>query len=177
MKEVDKIKEQDYQPTKDKSKGAIALTIFAMFIGLGLIIGFYDFTFVTFLGITKVFLGFAVVGFIIPLKLYQRWFHFIKYEVIIFNVIGVGPLFSGLFFVFNFLFSHSPQVYDFEIVSRQNINEKIVFQISDEKPLLPEKAYQFNSLSWEEMMGKRTLEITVEKGAFGFEVIKERRFK
>ena len=177
MKEVGKIKEQAYAPAKDRSSKFIALSVVSFFIGFGLIIALYSYTFISLFTLTKFIVAFAVIGFFIPLKLYQKWFHFIKYEMIVFNILGVAPFLSGLFLALNFLFSSNPQQHDFKIIGIEQVNGSVVFKLKNDRPFLDDKAYEFSSLSFLEIANKNTLVITVEKGLFGFDVIGEREFK
>ncbi|MCB0381665.1 MAG: hypothetical protein KDD24_10440, partial [Flavobacteriales bacterium] len=108
--------ETPYQPIKDNSKKVITIAVFAMFIGFGLIITIYPFILINFFTLTQFFVGFTVVGFLIPLKLYQKWFQFIKYEMILFNILGVGPLFTGLFLSLNLLITNNEQTINYKII-------------------------------------------------------------
>ena len=76
---------EKYQQNKDKSMLFLTLAVLGLFVGLLLIIGFYSVTLVSFYTITKFLVGFGIVGFLIPLKFYQKWLNFIKYEMIIFS--------------------------------------------------------------------------------------------
>ena len=174
-KHTKKSKSSNYRPEKDKSLLFITLAVLGLFVGLFLTIGLYSITIISFYNVFKFLVGFAIAGFLIPLKYYQKWFHFIKYEMIIFNVIGVGPLFTGLLLLLNFIFSLNTTTTDYKIekiyfdegqfigvVLENNAfaNEYRVVDFSDKPPI--------------EIKHHRTLRLTIAKGLFGFEVISDR---
>ena len=110
----------EYKPKRDRSKIFSLITVICFFVGFGLCIGFYSVTLIDIYSFSKFIVAFAVMGFLIPLKFYRKWCHFIKYETIIFNVIGIEPIFSGLFLTLNFTFSSNPKTHQYKI-------EKIYF--------------------------------------------------
>lgn len=177
MKEIGQIKDHGYAPQKDRSLTFITFSVLSFFVGFGMVIGFYGYTFISFFALSQFIVAFAVLGFLIPLKYYQKWFHFIKYEMIVFNILGVAPLLSGLFLCLNFLLSYDPKQYDFEVIGLEQTNGTVVFKLKNDRPFLPDKAYDFSSLTYTEIVHKKTLLITIEQGVFGFEVIKNREFK
>lgn len=166
-----------YQPIKDKSKIAITTSIFGLFIGFGLIILMYPLTLINFFKLTQLFIGFSVVGFLIPLKLYQRWFHFIKYEMILFNLMGIGPFFTALFLVLNFLFSSNPQTINYEIIGFEKSGNGIDLKLRSEIQKINSKITHISEVDLEEFSAAKTIDITLADGFFGFKVIKDRTFK
>lgn len=170
----------DYHLKNDNSSKWIVLAVLGFFIGFGLIIGFYAITLIDLIDLSKVLSAFAVVGFLIPLKFYRKWFHFIKYEVIIFNIVGMAPFFTGLFLVLNFLFSTTLSTNEYFIEKvylgslENNLPPKIILEnnlYADQSKITevaPEEAA--------EAISNNYLILTLGKGLFGFEVIKEREF-
>ena len=173
MKEVGKIREQQYQPQKDKSKKFTTLAIFGFFIGTGLIMGFFFLTFISLFSLTKFIVLFAVIGFLIPLKYYQKHFHFIKYETIIFNVLGMGPLLTGLFLSLNFLFSSNSQIANYEFNGFKTNFNTIELLILENKPELPIEAFVCPPDILHHMRGN-IYKITTADGLFGYGVILDR---
>jgi hypothetical protein len=173
LKEVGKIREQHYVPKKDKSRGFITIAIFAFFIGIGLIIGFFPITFISFFTLTKLIVLFAVVGFLIPLKIYSKHLHFIKYEAVIFNILGMGPFLTGLFLCLNFLFSSNLQVISYEFNGFKTNSNTIEILVLENKPELPQKAFVCAPEILYQMQG-HFFKITTADGLFGFKVIKDR---
>lgn len=165
----------NYQVKKDKSLLYIKLAVLGFFVGLFMIFGFYSITIISFFTLSKFIIGFSIIGFLIPLKYYQKWFQFIKYEMIIFNVIGVGPVFTGLFLLLNFTFSLSTNVKKYKI-------EQIYFDGGNQiGVILKDNAYsretriiEFPYKRITEIKHNQTLKLTLNTGIFGFQVIKNR---
>jgi cell division septal protein FtsQ len=174
------ISSNKYPNPKDRSLGLLTIAILCFFIGFGLIIGFYGYTLIGLLDLSKFIVGFMVLGFLIPLKLYSKWFHFIKYEVIIFNILGVAPFFTGVFLVLNFIFASQTKTTEYLIEKfyiegeQHNASAGIILEnntYSEERKIVeltPEEA--------SELIGKTHLKLTISKGLFGFEIIKDREF-
>lgn len=168
-----------YKPKKDKSYNYIVIAVLCFFIGFGLTIAFYSYILIDIITLTKFIAAFAVVGFLIPLKLYRKWFDFIKYEMIIFNILGVAPILTGLFLCLNFMsvtdeFSHDYKIMDIFIDGKENhrtigvVLENNVFSGND-------KIVQISSIT-PEVLNSSHYRVTLAKGLFGFEVVKETKF-
>ena len=112
---------EDYKPTHDRSFKAMLVSILGFFIGFVLCVGYYSYTLIDILDLSKFIAAFAVIGFLIPLRLYSKWFHFVKYEMIIFNVLGAAPFLTGLFLFLNFTFVSNSYTHQYKI-------EKIYFE-------------------------------------------------
>ena len=166
-----------YQPINDRSKRAITISIFGLFIGFGLIILMYPLTLINFLKLTQLFIGFSVVGFLIPLKWYQRWLHFIKYEMILFNLMGIGPFFTALFLVLNFLFSSNSQTINYEIIGFEKSGNGIDLKLRSEIQEINPKITYMNEVNYEEFTFAKTIDITLADGLFGFKIMKDRTFR
>lgn len=169
--------ETPYQPIKDNSKKVITIAVFAMFIGFGLIITIYPFILINFFTLTQFFVGFTVVGFLIPLKLYRKWFQFIKYEMILFNILGVGPLFTGLFLVLNLLITTDAQTINYQIIGCKTSGQNIELKLQSEIGVIDPKITSMSNVNLEEFVAAKTIDITLAKGIFGLTVIKDRTFK
>ncbi|MGE0560670.1 MAG: hypothetical protein AB7O47_02540 [Flavobacteriales bacterium] len=169
--------ETPYQPVKDRSKATITIAVFAFFIGFALMLLIYPFILINFFKLTQFFVGFTVVGFLIPLKLYRKWFQFIKYEMVLFNILGVGPFFTGLFLLLNLLITTDAQTINYKIIgskiSGQNIELKLQSEIGEIDP----KITSMNNVDIEEYISAKTIDITLAQGIFGLTVIKDRTFK
>lgn len=173
MNELGEIREQDYTPKKDKSRRFITIAIFAFFIGAGLIMFFFPITFISLFSITKFIVLFAVIGFLIPLKYYAKYLHFIKYEAIIFNILGMGPFLTGLFLTLNFLFNSNSQTTKYEFNGFKTNSNTVELLILDNTPELPEEAFVCPPEILHHMRGN-VLKITTADGLFGFGIIKDR---
>lgn len=174
MKEVGKIIEQSYVPKKDKSRRYIAATIIAFFVGTAITMLLYPLTFITGFDLTKIILGFALLGFLVPVKFYSKAFDFVNYEVVILNLLGIGPFFTALFLTINFLITTETSVNTYEFNSFVKNANDIELLIIENTPQLPQKAFICSPSILHEMRGN-FLEITIEKGLFGVEVIKDRK--
>ena len=98
--------------------------------------------------------------------------------MIIFNIIGVAPFFTGLFLFLNFTFTSNTYTQElridkiyFEGEGNQNsigvILENNIF--SDER-----KIVELTNISTSEILEKKFLKITLSEGIFGYKVIKEK---
>ncbi len=170
--------QKDYQPKRDRSNIFSLITVISFFIGFGLCLGFYNFTLLDIIDLSKLLAFFAVIGFLIPLKLYRRWFHFIKYEVIFFNVMGIAPLFTGLFLTLNFIFASNPTTHKFKI-------EKIYFEGQEDFKSVgvvlennyfsgERKIVELTDVNPSEIYEKSNFQVTISEGLFGFQVINEK---
>ena len=166
---------ENYSPKKDKSLLFITLAVLGLFVGVLLIIGLYSITIISFYTITKLLVGFAILGFLIPLKYYHKWFHFIKYEMIIFNIIGIAPFLTGLLLLLNFTIPLNTTITDYKI-------EKIYFDDSQSMVVVLEskifseeqRIVESSNKSPIKINGKNTLRLTLSKGLFGFDVVEGR---
>ena len=174
------VAEPIYKPKKDYSYHFLYAAVIALFLGIGMNLYFYSITLINLLQFSKILIGFTVIGFLIPLKLYQKWLHFIKYETIIFNIIGVGPFLTGLFLLTNFLFSTNTFTHQYRIdkiyrngedgyQSLGAILEDNIF--SGEPKIVSLTDEEFISLH-----NKKYLLLTISNGAFGFKVINEKSY-
>ena len=171
-------KSDNYNPDKDRSFRVIFISIIGFFVGFGLCVGFYGSTLIDIFDLSKFIVGFAVIGFLIPLKFYTKWFHFIKYETIIFNIIGVAPLLTGLFLLLNFTFASDPFTHNYKIEKIYLEGEQdfrsigVVLEnnfFSGER-----KIVELTDLPPTNIFENKFLKVTISKGLFGFDVIKER---
>ena len=173
-------KRDSYKVEKDRSYGPMVLAILVFFVGIFTIVGLYNVTLISFFTLTQFIVGFMVVGFLIPLRFYSKWFHFIKYETIIFNVMGVAPFLTGLFLVLNFLIVSDAKTEEFKI-------EKLYFGENNKTMakgvILEGNAYadepkivEVDKTESLKMYFNSHLRITLAKGLFGLEVIKDKEF-
>ncbi len=167
----------NYKP-KDRSFKIIFISVAGFFVGFGLCVGFYYHTLIDIFELSKFMAGFAVIGFLIPLKFYKKWFHFIKYEMIIFNVLGVSPLFTGLFLLLNYTFTSGTYTHHYKIEKIYIEGEVDITSIgvvlennffSHER-----KIVELTDIPPNEIYEKNFLKLTISKGLFGYDVIKEK---
>jgi hypothetical protein len=169
-----------YKEKKDRSLLFLTLSVVGLFLGIGSCIGFYAYTLIDIYELSKFFIAFTVVGFLIPLKYYQRWFHFIKYEVIIFNVIGMGPFLSGLFLCLNFLITSNASTEKYRIQEIYTIKEgdhRALGMILEENSFSGEdKITGLKEVNPTDFLGNTHLKLTIADGLFGYRVIQEKSF-
>jgi hypothetical protein len=169
----------NYKPKRDRSFIFIVLTVICFFIGCGLCVGFYSVTLIDIVNLSKFLAAFAVFGFLIPLKFYRLWFHFIKYEVILFNIMGIAPILTGLLLVINYTFSTNPKTHEFKIEKiylEGEENYKSVGVVLEENFFSGEpKIVELTDFDPALILGKDNFfKVTISEGYFGFDVIKER---
>lgn len=169
---------ESYTPQKDRSFKAIALTLVGFFIGAGLVVFFYDVTLINSFDLSKFIIGFIVIGFLIPLKYYQKWFQFIRYEILIFNLM-IGPLLTGVFLTLNFLISSNPTTETYKIEKQYFITGyqgfgTIQLKLENNAFFEQKKVTHFDDKQPYELAEYNYLQITLSKGLFGYQIIKER---
>jgi hypothetical protein len=170
-------KPNNYHKKKDKSMLFLTLAVLGLFLGLLLIIALYSVTIISFYTILKFLVGFAIVGFLIPLKYYQKWFQFIKYEMIIFNVIGVAPFMTGLILLVNFLIISESRTELHNIEKAYFDSGRFVGIVLENNAYADEsRIVEFSDKSLIEIRRYKSLQITLNKGLFGFDVIEKRDF-
>ena len=166
-----------YKPTGDRSFKIILFSVIGFFVGFGLCVGYYSCTLISFFDLSKLMVFFAIIGFLLPLKYYRRWFHFVKYEMILFNIIGISPLLAGFFLLINFTFITDSYTHQYRI-------EKIYFE-GEQNYKTMGVILENNFFSGErkiveltnippDISKKQFLKITISEGIFGFDVIKEK---
>jgi cell division septal protein FtsQ len=170
--------DDDYNPKKDRSFKIILFSVLGFFVGSGLCVGYYHYTLIDIFNLSKFLVLFAVLGFLLPLKYYRRWFHFVKYEMIIFNVLGMGPFLTGLLLVLNFTFTTESYTHNYKI-------EKVYFEGDQEFQSMgvvlennffsgERKIVELTDIPPNEVVGKSFLKVTISKGLFGYEVIEDK---
>ena len=170
--------QDEYNPKGDRSFRIILISILGFFLGFGLCVGYYHYTLIDIFNLSKFLVLFAVIGFLLPLKYYRRWFHFVKYEMIIFNLLGMGPFLTGMFLVINFVFASDSFTHNYKI-------EKVYFEGEQNYQSMgvilennffsgERKIVELTDIPPNEVVGKSYLKVTISKGLFGFEVIKEK---
>ena len=168
-----------YQPKKDKSYNYIVIAVLCFFIGFGLSIGFYSYILIDISTLSKFVAAFAVVGFLIPLRFYRKWFHFIKYEMIIFNIIGVAPFLTGLFLFLNFAFTTDEFSHDYKIINifiDGKENHKTIGVVLENNMFSGnDKIVKIGTIT-PEILNSSHYRVTLATGLFGFEVVKETEF-
>lgn len=82
----------------------ITIVIIGFFIGSIWCVAYYPYTLINFYDFSKIFVFLAVIGFLFPLRLYTKWFHFTKYEAFMFNLMGVAPFVCGSLLLLNYYF-------------------------------------------------------------------------
>lgn len=165
-----------YKTKKDKSYNTIYIMIVMFFLGFGWCVAFYPNTIITFISLTKFLFFFGVVGFLIPLKYYARWFHFSKYEVILLNIMGFAPFLTGLMLLINYSittnhFNHyySAQIY-YENAAEQL--DVVGFEIERNFFSGKYKATGINYPTENDFTNRKFIETTIYDGLFGIQVMK-----
>lgn len=168
----------NYRSKLDRNYTVMTITVIGFFIGFGLCIGFYSYTLINIFELSKFMVLFGIVGFLIPLRFYNKWFHFIKYEMIIFNVMGVAPFLTGLFLFLNFTFVSNSYTHYYKI-------EKIYFEGESSFKSMgvvlennffsgERKIVELTDVSPNDLVEKKFLKLTISEGIFGYDVIKEK---
>lgn len=178
LKKLRKNEQKAYAPTKDRSLFLLKAAAIAFFIGGGLITVFYTVTLISLFQLSKLIALFSVVGFLIPTKVYRNTFHFLRYEIVLFNLLGITPILTGLFLTVNFVFGtpmsqHNIPITNFHLKGNTEYNS--VTLVLDNNAFDDEdKILTFGSLKPSEITSNSSLLLKLGKGLFGYEVIFER---
>ncbi len=97
--------------------------------------------------------------------------------MILFNMLGVGPLFSGLFLTANILFSSNPQTVNYKIIGCKISGDCVDLELDSKIQLINPKITYMSDVNMAEFAEAKTIDITIADGIFGFKVIKNRTFK
>lgn len=178
---IDKYNEpsqERYKPISDRSFTIIFISIVGFFIGFTLCVAFYSYTLISIFELSQLMVAFAIIGFFVPLKYYRKWFHFIKYEMIIFNILGVAPFLTGLFLVLNFTFISNAHTHMYRIEKvyfEGDVHFKSMGVVLENNFFSGErKIVELTDVHPQEILNKQFLKITISEGVFGFNVIKEK---
>lgn len=97
--------------------------------------------------------------------------------MILFNLMGIGPFFTALFLVLNFLFSSNPQTINYEIIGFEKSGSGIDLKLRSEIQEINPKITYLSEVNLEEFTFAKTIDITLADGLFGFKIIKDRTFR
>lgn len=166
-----------YQPKKDRSYNFIVLMAAMFFLGFGWCVNYYPETLIPFSTMSKILLFFAVIGLLVPLRYYAKWISFSKYEVILFNILGLAPFLTGLLLLLNYNFT-STKFKHYYSIHRTNIETKEQLQITGlilEKNIFSQnyKVIDITYFPESDFEKYRFHEIIIYNGLLGLKVIKE----
>lgn len=152
------------------------------FVGLFLIYWMYQITDISLGALFKWFLFFAVIATLIPFKWVRKKIDIEYSQLIAVNIIGLGPICTSLFLVCNLLFSPSKVTSDYAIWHFERSKEPFEnnFLVIDlkEKALLDQPKFRrFDyTQNIENVMNYDSIQMTISKGAFGFDVLTDYNF-
>ncbi|MCW8897878.1 MAG: hypothetical protein OQJ96_09245 [Flavobacteriales bacterium] len=165
-----------YHPKKDKSMTVITIVIAGFFIGSMWCVAYYPYTVISFYDFSKIFAFLAVIGFLLPLRLYTKWFHFTKYEAFIFNLMGIAPFICGSLLLINYYFyttkfTHYYYIEEYFLEEQRTIG---TLGIKAERNLITGK-YKIKELTYPNeddfLQQNYFYEIEVREGILGFKTV------
>lgn len=166
---------KEYQPRKDKSMTVITIVIAGFFIGSMWCVAYYPHTLINFYDFSKVFVFLAVVGFLLPLRLYTKWFHFTKYEAFIFNLMGVAPFVCGSLLLLNYYF-YTTTFTHYYFIKEYFVEDQLTIAtlgIEAERNLITGK-YKIIGLTYpdeNDFLQYNFYEIEIREGILGFKTV------
>lgn len=123
----------------------------------------------------------SVILLVLPYKWYRDTLKLERLEVVLANVLGVGPLVVGILFWLNFLITDSPRVETFKVVDIEQIG--IGFSPHDIKLHFADSALKeedglriFDAVEKPEVLDADFVRYRTASGLFGFTVIKDIEF-
>lgn len=97
--------------------------------------------------------------------------------MILFNILGAGPLLTGLFLSLNLLITTNAQTINYEIIGCEINGNSIDLKLRSEIQYINPKIVSMSNVDMETFAYAKTIDITIADGIFGFKVIKDRTFK
>lgn len=79
-------------------------TLFGIFGGVIALAFFGKYTLISFIELTKFLSFFCLVGLLIPMKIWEKYLGIKNVEVIMFNILGIGPIVVSALLILNFSF-------------------------------------------------------------------------
>lgn len=146
------------------------------FLGMLLIFGGYSVTAITLTETFKWLALFATIGTLVPFKhiIKAVWLDYSFW--IAANVIGIGPILTGLFLIVNFLFSSVPQTVTYPIIDvpRNTSPTGGTTTIVLANNALDDYS-KFRSFTYHDVLFQKSVTYTFEKGLFGYDVFIDAR--
>ena len=170
----------DGQKNFQTPKWVIPLMVGSWFLGLLLLFWMYSYTKVTIWEVIKYYVFFAVIFTLIPYKWVVKIIPVDYYFMLFVNILGFGPLFTGIFFCANFMFSNHPTTHTKMIVqveygegfeSRHTIIE-LEGKALEKFP----KFRTFDPATRTEILNSYAFTYTLADGLFGYKVLKDYAF-
>ena len=145
------------------------------FIGLIVMYVMYQKTDISFTQTLKLFALFAVGFTLIPYKWILKVVQ-IEYSLVLgINIIGIGPLFTSLFLVLNFIFASSMVSNTYEISGCERSinpleNRYVVVVLTDDSYKNQSKLRRFDYVYKLDISDSDSITLTIGKGLFGYDV-------
>jgi hypothetical protein len=161
---------------KKPSKFRAPILALSWFSGLILLYWMYQNTTISFLETVKWYVFFSVVFTLIPLKWIRKFAPLDFSHFLAINIIGMGPVCSGLFLTLNMVFASSPTTENHEIInfsrSKEPFENNYVVITLDHNALENQpkfRRFEYSS-TLEELMKVDSISYTIQQGLFGYEV-------
>ncbi len=97
--------------------------------------------------------------------------------MILFNILGIGPLLTGLFLALNLLITSNVQTINYEIIGCKINGNSVDLELRSEIQHINPKITSMSEVDMATFASAKTIDITLADGLFGFKVIKDRTFK
>lgn len=133
--------------------------------------------FITPIELSKIVAFFCLVGLLIPLKFYRKWFKIERIEGFLLSVFGIGPLaFSSLLWL-NFLWVENRSTEQYAIVDAEITTDfiaTITFQLQDDA-LMEYPEFRRFEITNKELLNGTTVSYQFAEGILGYRVVKDRQ--
>lgn len=164
-------------PVKEKDWSyAHSFIIFGFFAGLALMAIFSIRTLIPLMDLSKILAACLFTGMLLPKKWYRKWFGFNIYEVILFNLLGVGPFLCGLLLTVNFIFTTNTYTEHRPIIMKKvtsNIGgTKVLYHLEGGAYKEFSRVRKFDLKDYEKMKKAEYIKYTFADGCLGYKVMK-----
>ncbi len=92
---------------------------------LGLLFGLFSlayaghYTFLSRMDLSRLMALCCFIGALLPVGFYRRWFPFSRWDVLFFNLLGVGPVLCGMVLWINFFFHGPADLFTYKVIDRR----------------------------------------------------------
>lgn len=153
-----------------------ALMALGWFAGIFLLYWMYQYTDITFTDTVKWFVFFSVILTVIPYKWILKYLTIEYSQLIALNIIGFGPMFTGLFLTLNMALADKPTVTTYAIkttgVSSQPFENHFVMVILKDNALQKQTRFRrFDQVYLQDFLRSDSITYTISNGLFGYDVL------
>lgn len=190
MKEIQKHKKRkasfQNKPVEDQiRKGewhwSHTLMLIGLFLGFGSVVWLANQTIITLWQISRYLLFACCFLLVIPYKIYRDKFHLERLEVILVNVLGIGPILIAVLLALNFLVLTEREVVTYDVESVNVLksgfsygNVRLEFKNGEMSDLISLRTFDVNN--YPKARYAKTATYEIGHGILGYDVVRDIQF-